>query len=145
MFGLDMRSLLILVCVTGVILFAACRNAQPDRYAQSPKFGSCINALRMIDGAKQQLAHETGASTNAVPTFKDIRPYLVGRGRDGDLAWFRCPAGGTYTIDWLDVPPTCSLAGRATYYHEPEPAGSNEPRHSASFSCRVSRARGRCC
>ncbi len=66
----------------------------------------------MIDGAKQQWALEKNASTNAVPTFKDIRPYL-GQGRmfEGDLAWFHCPAGGTYTIGQLGMPPTCSFGG----------------------------------
>jgi hypothetical protein len=77
----------------------------------------CIDTLRQIDGAKQQWALENHASSNAVPTWKDLLPY-GGRGRDYDptFDWNvhfppRCPAGGTYTIERVADAPTCSFPG----------------------------------
>src|SRR5438309_193178 len=105
-----MRSAVFLTCFTCAILLVACRHTQPDRYAQSPAFGSCINGLRIVDSAKQYWALEHHASSNAVPTWDDIRPY-VGRGKPQDLGWLRCPAGGTYTIGRIADPPTCSVGG----------------------------------
>jgi len=78
-----------------------------------PGFEPCYGVVPLvIDGAKQQWALEHHADSNAVPTLADIRPYL-GRGKvfEGDLAWLRCPAGGTYTIDRVADEPTCSYGG----------------------------------
>src|SRR6266446_6513564 len=73
---------------------------------------SCIEMLRRIDGAKQQWALEHNASSNAVPTWKDLY-YYGGRGCGG---WYEhypphCPSGGTYTIRRAADVPTCSFPG----------------------------------
>ncbi len=71
---------------------------------------ACINNLRMIDGAKQIWATEYKKPANSVPTWDDLRPYL-GRGPNGAIP--KCPEGGTYSINALSDPPTCSIPGHA--------------------------------
>jgi len=64
---------------------------------------ACINNLRIIDAAKQQWALEKNKSAGDVPTWDDIQPYL----HKSPV----CPAGGTYTINAVGQPPTCSIPG----------------------------------
>ena len=68
---------------------------------------TCINNLRQIDGAKQQWALEKNKTVDAVPTVKDLRPYLKGG------LFPACPDGGTYSINSVDALPTCPVAGHA--------------------------------
>jgi hypothetical protein len=74
------------------------------RTTSSPN--SCINNLRQIDSAKQQWALERNATSNAVPTWDDIRPYL-GRLQQNEV--LKCPHGGTYTIGRVADLPRCSF------------------------------------
>jgi len=104
-----MRSSIVLGCLACLALLPACRHA-PDRYAQNPVFGTCINGLGMIDGAKQEWALKGNRSTNAAPTLDDLRPYLR-HIDEKDLDWLRCPSGGTYMIGQVGEPPTCSFGG----------------------------------
>jgi hypothetical protein len=62
---------------------------------------ACINNLRQLDAAKNQWALEKSMPVNAVPTKADLLPYLQ--------KWPVCPAGGTYELNSLDHPPTCSI------------------------------------
>jgi type II secretory pathway pseudopilin PulG len=64
---------------------------------------TCINNLRLIDDAKQEWAKEYSAPTNAVPTQKDLLPYLK------DNVFPTCPSGGAYSINSVDEVPTCSI------------------------------------
>jgi len=66
---------------------------------------TCINNLRMIDGAKQTWALEYKKPANATPTVEDLLPYFIGNQMPV------CPDGGTYSINALSVPPTCSVPG----------------------------------
>ena len=68
---------------------------------------TCINNLRQIDGAKQQWALEKNKPGDAVPTVKNLLPYLKGG------VFPACPDGGTYFINSVDAVPTCSVAGHA--------------------------------
>ena len=69
----------------------------------------CVNNLRMIDAAKQQWQLEKGADATSTPTETDIIPYL-GRGTSPQQMLI-CPAGGTYEINVLTNPPTCTIKG----------------------------------
>ncbi|HTY89493.1 MAG TPA: hypothetical protein VMB80_18735 [Candidatus Acidoferrum sp.] len=64
---------------------------------------ACINHLGQIDAAKQQWALEKGKSSTDVPTFDDIKVYLVHERLP------QCPAGGTYLLNAVGQPPTCSI------------------------------------
>jgi hypothetical protein len=64
---------------------------------------TCINNLRLIDDAKQEWAKENNAASTAVPTQKDLLPYLKNN------LFPACPDGGVYSINAVDVVPTCSI------------------------------------
>jgi hypothetical protein len=70
---------------------------------------ACVNNLRNIVAAKQQWGLEHNQSSNAVPTWADILPYL-GSGPAGQMP--HCPDGGVYSIGRLNENPTCSIGGR---------------------------------
>jgi Na+-transporting NADH:ubiquinone oxidoreductase subunit NqrC len=69
---------------------------------------TCINNLREIEGAKQQWALEKGKTADALPTPQDLAPYLPDGG-----AKLVCPDGGTYSINAVNVAPTCSVPGHS--------------------------------
>lgn len=67
---------------------------------------ACCNNLRQFDGAIQQWAVENKASSNAVVTWNDIRPYIrLSPASELPL----CPQGGTYTIGRAGDQPRCSI------------------------------------
>ena len=85
-------------------------NAAPEPAAEQSlsavaQLNACINNLRQIDAAKQQWALENDKPANAIPTAQDLLPYLQGG------IFPVCPSGGTYTINAVAVPPTCSVPG----------------------------------
>jgi hypothetical protein len=68
---------------------------------------TCGDNLLEIASAKQRWATEKGQTPNAFPTLADIAPYLPNH------ALPVCPGGGTYTINSMSSPPTCSVAGHS--------------------------------
>ena len=68
---------------------------------------ACINNLRMIAGAKQQWALENKKSATDTPTAADIAPYFP---KNNPIV---CPAGGTYSINAVNVAPTCTVPTHA--------------------------------
>jgi chromosome segregation ATPase len=69
------------------------------------QLNACINNLRQIDAAKQQWALENDKTADAIPSAQDLLPYF------SNLVFPVCPSGGTYTINAVGVPPTCSVPG----------------------------------
>ncbi len=67
----------------------------------------CINNLRQIDGAKQQWALENKQPADALVVPQQIAAYF----KDATLP--TCPSGGTYTINNLNQPPSCSHSEHA--------------------------------
>jgi hypothetical protein len=67
---------------------------------------TCINNLRMIQGAKQQWALERNKTSSDVPGWDDIRPYM-GAGK----TTLRCPKGGEYNLGAVGEMPSCSIPG----------------------------------
>lgn len=66
---------------------------------------ACTLNLQTIDHAKQMWALESKKSGTDVPTESDLRPYL----KENRLPV--CPGGGTYTLNAVDAPATCSKHG----------------------------------
>jgi general secretion pathway protein G len=64
---------------------------------------ACVNNLRMIDGAKNEWALENNKKNGDTPTQGDVAHYL----KNGQSP--NCPKGGTYTINPIGEPPTCSV------------------------------------
>lgn len=71
--------------------------------------GTCINNLRMIDGAKQQWALEKNKTANDIPQPQEILPYIP----NSNGIFPQCPAGGRYTLNAVSKAPTCSIPGHA--------------------------------
>ena len=73
---------------------------------------ACINNLRQIDGAKEQWALQNQKKAGTPISKADeleINNYIKG----GEP---KCPAGGKYSYNEVDAPPTCSLAqGKDTH------------------------------
>jgi competence protein ComGC len=65
---------------------------------------TCINNLRIIDGAKQQWALENGKGETDIPTAQDLDKYIP-----GGFNSLHCPKDGIYTINKVNEPPICSV------------------------------------
>ena len=65
----------------------------------------CIGNLREIDAGENEWALENHKNIGDVPTKQDLLPYV--------RSWPVCPSGGTYTINAVGTPPTCSISGHA--------------------------------
>jgi hypothetical protein len=68
---------------------------------------TCLHNLRLIDDAKQQWAVDNKKPDSAVPSEKNLSPYL----KNGVLPV--CPSGGIYLINAVGELPTCSVTGHA--------------------------------
>jgi predicted RNase H-like nuclease (RuvC/YqgF family) len=79
--------------------------AQVDAQLNAQINNTCINNLRIIDGAKQQWALENKKTAETVPTVRDLLPYLK------DQVFPVCPSGGAYTVKAVSLVPVCSVAG----------------------------------
>jgi predicted Zn finger-like uncharacterized protein len=67
---------------------------------------ACINNLRLIDHAKQQLATANPTMTDSyVPAMSELTPYFKGCGMPV------CREGGSYSVNCITSNPTCSLSG----------------------------------
>jgi Tfp pilus assembly protein PilV len=68
---------------------------------------TCVNNLRLIDGAKQQWALEHQKPPGALLTAADLTPYVKSN------ALPVCPAGGVYTLNPVGLAPICNIPGHA--------------------------------
>jgi competence protein ComGC len=64
----------------------------------------CVNNLRRIEGAKEVWALQNKKDTSSTPTMQELSPFLT-----GNVTKLHCPAGGTYSINKVGVPPSCSI------------------------------------
>jgi hypothetical protein len=67
---------------------------------------ACINSLRQIDGAKEQLRVQSKLKDGDVVTITEISGLIRG-------GFPTCPAGGSYAINPIGTDPTCSIAGHS--------------------------------
>ena len=104
--GFTLVEIMIVVAIIGLLAAIAIPNFVKAR--ATSQMNGCINNLRQIDSAKQQLLLEKGDS---VALSKATLTVYLGRGSAG--AWPVCPTTqtDTYTIAAKDLPPTCSTAG----------------------------------
>jgi hypothetical protein len=107
------KKLLCAVVAAAILVYALPRGIRLLMIpAKPPSGGACGVALLCVSGAKQQWALECHKSTNDVPTWNDLRPYLPGVWSNH---WANgipvCPAGGVYTLGRVGDPPRCSIGG----------------------------------
>ena len=73
----------------------------------------CMTQLREMESAKEMFATESRLSAGDTVVMADIFPsYLQG------TAAPQCPGGGTYTLQTVGTPPTCSLGNAAQNPHK---------------------------
>jgi cell division protein FtsN len=70
---------------------------------------TCINNLRMIDGAKQQWALEHQRTPDSVPSGPELAPYFPNN------LIPQCPGGGRYSFNAVSNAPTCSIPGHVLH------------------------------
>jgi outer membrane murein-binding lipoprotein Lpp len=80
--------------------------AIPATEAQKQIYTCMIN-LRRIANAKHKWALQNNKTGDDLPTVNDLTPFLK------DINTIACPNGGTYEINPVGVPPTCSVAGHS--------------------------------
>src|SRR6266700_2655663 len=95
------------VFLVGVVVFSSCGCSWPIRNNHETPKNTCINNLRLIDGAKQMWSLENSKTNSDVPTWADLQSYL---GRPGN-ALPKCPSGGIYALGAINNLPTCSIPG----------------------------------
>ena len=96
--------IMIVVAIIGLLAAIAIPNFVKAR--QTAQKNACINNLRQIDGAKEQWALETKATTNAAVADSAITDYIKG----GITNAKSCPAGGAVVVNNVGTNPTCTVA-----------------------------------
>lgn len=96
--GFTLVEIMIVVAIIALLAAIAIPSFMKSR-TESRK-SACINNLRLIDHAKQQLGTSTNWLESTAMTMDDIQPYL----KSTPI----CPNAGTYTPGILATNPTCS-------------------------------------
>ena len=105
--GFTLVEIMIVVAIIGLLAAIAIPNFAKARTMARTK--SCVNNLRLIDGAVQQVALEKGLKNGDTPISADVTAYL-GRGNGGTAP--TCPEGNTaYVYPNVGVVPPCPNVG----------------------------------
>ena len=99
--GFTLVEIMIVVAIIGLLAAIAIPNFVKAR--QTAQKNACINNLRQIDGAKEQWALETNASTGAADAA-GVDGFIKGGAPT-------CPASGVYAYNDLGANPTCDVVG----------------------------------
>ncbi len=107
--GFTLVEIMIVVAIIGLLAAIAIPSFVQAR--NTSRQNACINNLRQIESAKEQLAMAENLPSDAAYETdfddEDLDPYI----RGGVAAATDCPAGGTVTIGDLEEYPDCTEDG----------------------------------
>ena len=101
--GFTLVEIMIVVAIIGLLAAIAIPNFIKAR--NSSQRTACVLNLRAIEGAKANWSLDNRKGSTDTPTDADLfGPTTYIREKPG------CPANGTYSLNSLDVKPSCSVA-----------------------------------
>ena len=103
--GFTLVEIMIVVAIIGLLAAIAVPNFAQAR--SNARKGSCINNLRLIDAAKEQYALENNLEEGDTVSTDNVKVYLKGSTMPD------CPAAGSYSLEAVGTPPTCSISGHS--------------------------------
>ena len=99
--GFTLVEIMIVVAIIALLAAIAIPSFMKSR--QDSRKSACINNLRLLDHAKQQLATASQSMVDSyAPGMTELQPYFKGGGTP------ICRDGGSYSVNAITSNPTCS-------------------------------------